>query len=41
VHQIDRSSSPLYVLSAVLGVTLCLYIGRVLLRLLAHLWKLL
>jgi hypothetical protein len=41
VHQFDRSSSPLYVLTAVLGVTLCLYIGRVLLRLLAHLWKLL
>lgn len=41
VYEWHGSSSPLYVLAAVLGITLALYIGRVLLRLLAHLWKLL
>lgn len=35
------SASPLYMLVAVLGAALAIYIGMVLLKLLSHLWKLL
>ena len=34
-------TSPFYILFAVLGIALIIYIARVLLRLMAHLWKLL
>jgi hypothetical protein len=41
IYKYDWSSSPLYLLVAILGAALAFYITQVLLRLLAHLWKLL
>ncbi|HET6864230.1 MAG TPA: hypothetical protein VFH37_03490 [Candidatus Saccharimonadales bacterium] len=40
-YNFNAHSSPLYIILAVLSAALILYIGVVLLRLLAHLWKLL
>ena len=41
VYNWHPSTSPFYILFAVLGIALVIYIAGVLLRLLAHLWKLL
>lgn len=41
VYNWHPTTSPFYILFAVLGIALVIYIARVLLRLLAHLWKLL
>jgi len=40
-YEFDWSSSPLYILFAILGTALAIYVGMVLLKLLSHLWKLL
>jgi hypothetical protein len=40
VNKFQASSSPLYILSALFGVMLALYIGKLLFKLVAHLWKL-
>jgi hypothetical protein len=40
-YSFNWSSSPLYILVAILGTALAVYVGVVLLKLLSHLWKLL
>jgi hypothetical protein len=40
-YNFNLSTSPLYILFAIVGVAVMIYIGAVLLKLLAHLWKLL
>jgi hypothetical protein len=41
VDNFHASTSPFYILSALIGLVVVLYIGKLLFKLLAHLWKLL